>query len=112
MLAHELRNPLAAISNAVTLSSKTCLQEHLDWSMEVINRQIKHLSRLIDDLLDVSRISRGKIVLRRDVLAVRAILDTPCQTVQPLFEERKHELSVSLERDNLGSTPTPRGLSR
>ena len=68
MLAHELRNPLAAIGNAVSLTTRSGLQEHIDWSMDVITRQIKHLTRLIDDLLDVSRISRGKIELRKDVL--------------------------------------------
>ena len=65
MLAHELRNPLAAISNAVKLASKTNEREQLDWSMEVITRQMQHLSRLIDDLMDVSRITRGKIELKR-----------------------------------------------
>ena len=73
MLAHELRNPLAAISNAVTvleLSGRP--QEHLDWSKEVIERQVRHLSRLIDDLLDVSRITRGKIQLRKRAARRRA----------------------------------------
>ena len=95
MLAHELRNPLAAIGNAVMLSTRSGLQEHIDWSMEVINRQIKHLTRLIDDLLDVSRINRGKIELRRDMLDVTPILDSAVETVRPLIDERKHELSVS-----------------
>ena len=61
MLAHELRNPLAAIGNAVGVTTRSGLQEHLDWSMAVITRQLKHLTRIIDDLLDVSRISRGTI---------------------------------------------------
>ena len=60
MLAHELRNPLAAIGNAVRLTPRTDAKEHIDWSMEVIARQMRHLSRLIDDLLDVSRITRGQ----------------------------------------------------
>ena len=61
MLAHELRNPLAAISNAVQLSRRAgARRSDLEWAKEVIERQVKHLARLIDDLLDVSRITRGQ----------------------------------------------------
>ena len=112
MLAHELRNPLAAIGNAVMLSTHSGLQEHIAWSMEVINRQIKHLTRLIDDLLDVSRISRGKIELRRDILDVTPILDSAVETVRPLIDERNHELSVSLERGNLWVNADPTRLEQ
>jgi PAS domain S-box-containing protein len=112
MLAHELRNPLAAIGNAVTLSTRTGLQEHLDWSMEVINRQIKHLTRLIDDLLDVSRISRGKIALRSSVLDVTPILDNVVEILRPLIEERKHELTISMDRGNLWVNADPTRLEQ
>ena len=112
MLAHELRNPLAAMGNAVALSTRSRLQEHIDWSMEVINRQIKHLSRLIDDLLDVSRINRGKIELRRDVLDATAILDSAVESVRPLAEERKHKLSVSIDRGNLWVNADPTRLEQ
>ena len=107
MLAHELRNPLAAIGNAVMISTRSGLQEHIDWSMEVINRQIKHLSRLIDDLLDVSRISRGKIALRCAVLDVTPILDCALETLRPLIDERKHELTTSIDRGNLWVNADP-----
>ena len=60
MLAHELRNPLAAISTAAQLSTMSTTQDQIAWSMDVINRQIKQLARLIDDLFDVSRITRGR----------------------------------------------------
>ncbi len=112
MLAHELRNPLAAIGNAVMLSTRSGLQEHVDWSMEVINRQIKHLTRLIDDLLDVSRISSGKIELRRDVLDATPILDSAVETVRPLIEGRKHELSVSIDRGSLWVNADPTRLEQ
>ena len=112
MLAHELRNPLAAMGSAVALSARSRLQEHIDWSMEVINRQIKHLSRLIDDLLDVSRISSGKIELRRDVLDATPILDSAVETVRPLVDERKHELSVSIDRGNLWVNADPTRLEQ
>ncbi len=112
MLAHELRNPLAAMGNAVALSAHSKLQEHVDWSMEVINRQIKHLTRLIDDLLDVSRINSGKIVLRRDVLDATPILDSAVETVRPLADERKHQLSVSIDRGNLWVNVDPTRLEQ
>ena len=88
MLAHELRNPLAAINNAVKLTEKTDQKEHITWSIDVITRQIQHLSRLIDDLMDVSRITRGKIELRRDVVEATPILETAAATVKSLVEER------------------------
>jgi len=112
MLAHELRNPLAAMGNAVALSARSRLQEHIDWSMEVINRQIKHLSRLIDDLLDVSRINRGKIELRRELLDATPILDSAVETVRPLADERKHDLSVSIDRGNLWVNADPTRLEQ
>ena len=65
MLAHELRNPLAAIDNAVSLLGVADPgHDHIDWSVDVLGRHVRHLTRLIDDLLDVSRITRGKIQLR------------------------------------------------
>src|SRR5205814_1124991 len=67
MLAHELRNPLSAITNAIQLSRKSRTEEHTEWSKDVIERQVKQLTHLIDDLLDVSRIARGKIQLRKEI---------------------------------------------
>jgi PAS domain S-box-containing protein len=101
MLAHELRNPLAAISNAVSVASRGGLKEHTDWAIEVINRQMKHLIRLIDDLLDVSRINQGKIDLRRDVLEISPVLDSALATVEPLVRARSHTLETSIDRGNL-----------
>src|SRR5262249_48018526 len=68
MLAHELRNPLAAISNAAQVAKRSHEPEHRQWSQDVIEAQVKNLSRMIDDLLDVSRITRGKIQLRKQPL--------------------------------------------
>jgi PAS domain S-box-containing protein len=112
MLAHELRNPLAAISGAVALSTLTGLQEHINWSMEVISRQVKHLTRLIDDLLDVSRISRGKIQLRCTVLDATSILDSAVETVRPLINQRRHELEVAIERGSLWVSADPTRLEQ
>jgi two-component system CheB/CheR fusion protein len=68
MLAHELRNPLASIDSAVRLFGRLDSQEEFEWAKQVVQRHVKHLARLIDDLLDISRITRGKITLRRDTL--------------------------------------------
>jgi PAS domain S-box-containing protein len=112
MLAHELRNPLAAIGNAVKLTTKTDAREQLEWSMEVITRQMQHLSRLIDDLMDVSRITRGKIELRRDILEATAILESAAATVGTLIEERKHTLETAIERGNLWVEGDPTRLEQ
>jgi two-component system, chemotaxis family, CheB/CheR fusion protein len=64
MLAHELSNPLASISNAVHLFGQLETEEELEWAKDVVQRRVKHLALLIDDLLDVSRITRGKIALK------------------------------------------------
>ena len=61
MLAHELRNPLAAINGAVDLARSPDMESQREWTDDLVKRQVKHLARLIDDLLDVSRISQGKI---------------------------------------------------
>ncbi len=112
MLAHELRNPLAAIGNAVSLSTLSGLQEHIDWSMEVISRQIRHLTRLIDDLLDVSRITRGKIELRRRVLEATPVLESAVETVRPLIEARQHTLDLEIDRGELWVNADPTRLEQ
>ncbi|MBX6314154.1 MAG: PAS domain S-box protein, partial [Isosphaeraceae bacterium] len=101
MLAHELRNPLSAISSAVQVARKSDLDEPLRWSTEVIERQARLLARLIDDLLDVSRITQGKIQLRKEVVDVGPILNSAVDTVRPLIESRKHELHVSFRPGTL-----------
>ncbi len=112
MLAHELRNPLAAIGNAVRLSSNDDAGEHLGWSLEVITRQMSHLSRLIDDLMDVSRITRGKITLRRDVVDAAPILESAAATVAPLVEERMHTLDRQIEAGTLWVDADPTRLEQ
>jgi PAS domain S-box-containing protein len=96
MLAHELRNPLASINNAVQLFGKLESEEELEWAKEIVHRQVRHLSRLIEDLLDVSRITRGKISLRREHLNLSPIVSSAVEAVRPFIEERKHEIVVSL----------------
>jgi PAS domain S-box-containing protein len=96
MLAHELRNPLAALNSAVQVTALTGAQDQIDWCMDVINRQVKHLSRLIDDLLDVSRITRGKIQLRKEQLDMGLVVRGAIETARPLIDARQHQLMVTI----------------
>src|SRR5579883_2781290 len=97
MLAHELRNPLAPIHNAVELMRMKPLEDpQLTWAREVIARQLTSLTRLVDDLLDVSRITRGKINLTREVVELEGLISRAVETVQPLFDEHRHQLTVEL----------------
>lgn len=101
MLAHELRNPLAAIRNAVTLAARSGRQEDLEWSRDVTARQVKNFAHLIDDLLDAARISQGKIQLRKEVIDAVPVLRHAVDAVRPLIEERKHELLLSFTSTDL-----------
>jgi CheY-like chemotaxis protein len=97
MLAHELRNPLAPIRNAAQiLRAYATDQPELEWACAVIERQTKHLGRLIDDLLDVSRIARGKIVLKKSTVEISELVQHAVDTSQPLILSRGHHLHVSL----------------
>lgn len=95
MLAHELRNPLAPIRNLIEVLSRT-LRGNADGIAAVasIDRQVTHLARLVDDLLDVSRITRGQIELRRQVVAVQDIVTRAVETVHPLLRQKQHRLLV------------------
>ena len=97
MLAHELRNPLAPIHSAVELMRLRPLADpQLVWARDVIARQLTSLTRLVDDLLDVSRITRGKINLTRQAVELDALISRAVETVHPLFDDRKHELTLEL----------------
>src|SRR5499426_687903 len=90
MLAHELRNPLAPILNAVSILNRPDLSvEQFEWSRGVIERQIEHLVRMVDDLLDVSRLLRGKVVLRPEPVEMAAVVARALETSRPLIEARK-----------------------
>jgi PAS domain S-box-containing protein len=95
MLAHELRNPLASISGAVRLARESGDAEDAAWSHAVIERQLRNLSRIIDDLLDVARITQGKIRLATQALELLPTITAAVEAVQPLVEERNHRLEVS-----------------
>jgi PAS domain S-box-containing protein len=97
MLAHELRNPLAPISAAADLLKIGRLDEQrVRQSSAIIGRQVKHMTSLVDDLLDVSRVTRGLVTLARAPVAARTIVDEAIEQVRPLFETRRQHLRVEL----------------
>ena len=99
-LAHELRNPLAPIRQAARLSrSPGATDAQRRWSQEVIERQVQQMALLLDDLLDVSRITRGKLELRRQRVQLASVVDTALETARPLLDERRQTLTLDLPSD-------------
>jgi signal transduction histidine kinase len=97
MLSHELRNPLAAIQGAIELMHRKAIDDtQLVWARDVLSRQNRHLSRLIDDLLDVSRITMGKLTLHKEPVELRDVLQHAVETARPLVELRRHNLTLRL----------------
>jgi signal transduction histidine kinase len=102
ILAHELRNPLAPIRSAVEIMARLQIEDRrFNWSRDVIERQVTHLSRLVDDLLDVSRITRGTINLNKEPFQVGTLLTRAVESAQPLITERNHQLSVECPDDTV-----------
>ena len=100
MLAHELRNPLAPIRNAAhTLALLGTGDDRVRWVSGVIERQVGLMIRLVDDLLDVSRITSGKITLQRTTVSVREVLAQSVETARPLAESRGQALEVDVPED-------------
>ena len=95
ILAHELRNPLAPIRYAVEVMSRASTDASaIAWSREVIERQVLHLTELVDDLLDISRITRGTINLNMERLEVSTIVGRAVEAIEPALVEHQHQLSV------------------
>lgn len=100
LLAHELRNPLAPVRNAVTiLRQKPTDDPDVLWCREVIERQCDQLTRLVDDLLDISRITQGKIKLRREPVDLAAVISDAVETSRPVIDAQRHELVVIVPED-------------
>jgi PAS domain S-box-containing protein len=107
-LAHELRNPLAPMRNAVAiLGRKGPLDPEVAWSRGVMERQIDQLSRLIDDLLDIERIARGRFELRTESVPLELVIDMALESSRPLLNASGHHLSVLLpsERAHVAADP-------
>ena len=94
-LAHELRNPLAPIRTAAEVFSRTIpLDNPAHSAIGIVKRQITQLARLVDDLLDVSRISQGRIDLKMEIIELKKLIDMARETVAPAMREKQHELSI------------------
>ncbi|HEX6155889.1 MAG TPA: DUF4118 domain-containing protein, partial [Burkholderiales bacterium] len=92
-LAHELRNPLAPIRTAVTiLGREGAAEPDRAWSRAVIERQVAHMARLVDDLLDVARVSSGKLLLRRERVTLASVVTAALETSRPALEAAGHKL--------------------
>lgn len=104
VLGHELRNPLVPISNAVQIlrAKRVPSAATLEWAEGVIERQVTQLARLVDDLLDVARITRGDIALRDERVDLREVVQRAVETERPLIDTKRHVL-----RDRLPSEPVP-----
>jgi len=109
-LAHELRNPLAPIKNAVTALGIGQVSSR--WCRDVIERQVIHLTHLIDDLLDVSRITRDKLELRRYAIDLCSILDTVIETIGPVVLKHGHTLHLSIPKTKVWVNGDPVRLSQ
>ena len=96
-LAHELRNPLAPIRNAVhIMRQKAPADARLAWCGDVIERQVRQMARLLEDLLDISRITQGKFTLRRDQVALAAVVEQAVEIARPFIDAAGHVLTLSL----------------
>jgi signal transduction histidine kinase len=100
MLGHELRTPLSALRNAAeALRRKASESAELQTLQAIMERQVRHITRLTDDLLDISRMTRGKLTLQTDRLAVADIVNLGVETVRPLIEKRRQILTIELPQE-------------
>ncbi|HUQ51055.1 MAG TPA: ATP-binding protein [Gammaproteobacteria bacterium] len=112
-LAHELRNPLAPIRNAVRiLDSDAADATQRKWGREVIARQVHRMSLLLDDLLDVSRITRGQFELKKDYVELRPLVGVAVETARPLIDAKGHDLVVTLPDEPIMLEADPLRLSQ
>ncbi|MGH8206203.1 MAG: PAS domain-containing protein [Steroidobacteraceae bacterium] len=112
-LAHELRNPLAPIRNAAQLLEVPNADEHQrQWARQVIARQVQRMGLLLDDLLDVSRITRGRLELKRDRVSLAALVATAIETARPLIDGKQHTLQVTLPPEPIELLVDPLRMSQ
>jgi two-component system, sensor histidine kinase len=112
-LAHELRNPLAPIRNAAELLRLHAADDrHRERAREIISRQVKRMGLLLDDLLDVSRITRQRLVLKKENVSLAAVVSTAIETVRPLTDTKQHTLQISLPTESVELEADPLRLSQ
>jgi PAS domain S-box-containing protein len=112
-LAHELRNPLAPIRQAALVSKATTATEaQKRWAHEVINRQVQNMALLLDDLLDISRVTRGMLELRKEPTELAAVVDAAVETARPILDARRHTLSIRLPPEPVVFSADPLRLAQ
>ena len=113
VLSHELRNPLAMIQTALDLMNYAEMTgAKFEWERAMIARQTRHLKRLVDDLLDVSRISRGRIELQKEIVELATVVAEAVETVQPQLDKRHQEIHISLPKEPLRLEADPTRLEQ
>jgi signal transduction histidine kinase len=113
MLAHELRNPLAPISNTLQVFKlKFAGQKGFEHATTVMERQLDHITRLVDDLLDVSRINRGKFELRKQWVDLKVILERAVVSIQTIVTEKRHYLEIEVPQEAVGLEADPDRLEQ
>jgi signal transduction histidine kinase/CheY-like chemotaxis protein len=113
MLGHELRTPLAPMRNAVEVMRVLGLPStELEWARRVIDRQVAQMARLVDDLLDVSRISRGKIALKQETVELANVIERGIESSRPLVKARGHDLEVTLPAETVWLNADPARLAQ
>jgi len=112
-LAHELRNPLAPIRTAAQiLGSPRLAPDQLQWAQHVIQRQVARMALLLDDLLDIARITQGKLELKAERVKLTDVVDSAVEEVRPLLESKNHQLTVTLPSEELTLNADPLRLSQ
>ncbi|HEU5137541.1 MAG TPA: PAS domain S-box protein [Steroidobacteraceae bacterium] len=112
-LAHELRNPLAPIRQATLISmSADATPDQKRWAHEVITRQVRHMSVLLDDLLDISRITRGTLELRTEMTDIKAVVDAAVETSRPTIDAKMHDFHIELPREPVKFAADPLRLAQ
>ena len=112
-LAHELRNPLAPIRNALKLLDLPGVEESKrQWGAKVISRQVHRMALLLDDLLDVSRITRSRLELKMEPIDLGSLIASAVETASPLMEERKHTFQVTLPPESITVEVDPLRISQ
>jgi signal transduction histidine kinase len=107
-LAHELRNPLAPIRQAALISkAPTATDAQKRWSHDVIDRQVQHMSLLLDDLLDISRVTRGTLALRMQSTELATVIESAVETARPTIDTKRHVLSVDIPAAPVHFTADP-----
>jgi PAS domain S-box-containing protein len=112
-LAHELRNPLAPIRQAALISKTPAATDaQKRWSHDVINRQVNHMALLLDDLLDISRVTRGTLELRTETTELAEVIDAAVETARPSIDSKRHALSIEIPNEPVLLAADPMRLAQ